>query len=253
MLVLTRGRNDQVVFPSLGIKVEILRIAGNKVRIGIEAPPEVPVVRNEILDSREPDAAAEQPERLTHEARNRLHRATLGLRFLQRSLAAGQAADAEAAIFKILNELKALEAEFGSPDARGAQGARNVGPKALLVEDDRNESELLAGYLRLSGFDVDTAEDGLQAMVRLADRDRPDVVLLDMRMPRFDGPRTISAIRRHPDYQGLRIFAVSGSDPRQTDVVVGPQGVDRWFRKPVDPAELVQAIRHDLAEEAVLA
>ena len=50
MLVLSRGRNDKVVFPTLGISVEILRVAGNKVRLGIEAPQEVPVHRHEVSD-----------------------------------------------------------------------------------------------------------------------------------------------------------------------------------------------------------
>ena len=50
MLVLSRGRNDKVVFPTLGISVEILRVAGNKVRLGIEAPHEVPVHRHEISE-----------------------------------------------------------------------------------------------------------------------------------------------------------------------------------------------------------
>src|SRR3990170_1989738 len=50
MLVLSRGRNDKVVFPTLGISVEILRVAGNKVRLGIEAPQEIPVHRHEVSE-----------------------------------------------------------------------------------------------------------------------------------------------------------------------------------------------------------
>jgi CheY-like chemotaxis protein len=111
---------------------------------------------------------------------------------------------------------------------------------------------LLAGYLRVSGFDVDTAADGLQAMVRLTEH-APDVVLLDMRMPRFDGRKTISAIRNNPDYRDVKLFAVSGMRPEEMNVTLGPGGVDRWFTKPVDPKGLLEALRDELHVERVLA
>ena len=59
MLVLSRGRNDKVVFPTLGISVEILRVAGNKVRLGIEAPHEIPVHRHEVSERMEANGEAE--------------------------------------------------------------------------------------------------------------------------------------------------------------------------------------------------
>ena len=122
--------------------------------------------------------------------------------------------------------------------------------RALLVEDDANESELLAGFLRLSGFSVDTAADGCDALDYLAQHDQPDVVLLDMQMPRCDGRSTISAIRDNPQFQGLRVFAVSGKVPAELGVTVGPQGVDRWFRKPLNPQSLVRELKRDLLVSA---
>ena len=129
--------------------------------------------------------------------------------------------------------------------------AKELHHSALVVEDDDNERELLAGCLRVSGFDVDTAADGLQAMVRLTEK-APDVVLLDMRMPRFDGRRTISAIRSNPEYRDLKLFAVSGTRPEEMNITVGPTGVNRWFQKPLNPKALIDALRDELHIERVL-
>jgi CheY-like chemotaxis protein len=187
---------------------------------------------------------------MSHATRNRLNAAALGLHVLHRKLETGDLSDAEATIFKIFNELKGIEAELGGPAQPGPDPITKH--RALVVEDDANERELLAGYLRASGFDVETAADGLQAMVRLTQQ-QPDVVLLDMRMPRFDGRRTVSAIRSNPDYRGLKLFAVSGSEPEDMDITLGPHGVDRWFCKPVDPKRLVDALRDALDTERILA
>lgn len=257
MLVLSRGRNDKVVFPTLGISVEILRVEGKNVRLGIDAPKSIPILREEIAHQLDEGGVAEphsQSKGLSHTMRNRLQKATLGLRMLQRMLDVGKADDAEPTIFKIFTELKAIEDDLaGQRSSRLESANARGGLRALVVEDDPNERELLAGYLRLSGFEVDTAMDGLQAIVQLSKSDRPDVVLLDMRMPRFDGRKTVSAIRQNPEHRTLKVFAVTGTDPVEAAVDVGPEGVNRWFTKPVDPQALVQAMHLDLSQELVSA
>jgi carbon storage regulator CsrA len=262
MLVLSRGRNDKVVFPTLGISVEILRVAGNKVRLGIDAPQEIPVHRHEVSERMEahgeretvkfPTSHQRPAAKLTHDMRNRLNSAALGLHLLHRNVETGDMSDAEATIFKIFNELKAIEKELEQPAPMMPAFHTEGHHRALVVEDNDNERELLAGCLRAGGFDVDTAADGLQAMVRLTER-APDVVLLDIRMPRFDGQKTISAIRGNPDYRGLKLFAVTGTRPEDTNISVGPNGVDRWFVKPLNPNALLDALQADLCAERVLA
>jgi CheY-like chemotaxis protein len=172
---------------------------------------------------------------------------------LERMLDSGKAYDAEPTIFRIFSELKAIEEDLNGGATEAAKPIAHRNQRALVVEDDANERELLAGYLRLSGFEVDTAMDGLQAMVQLSKHDRPDVVLLDMRMPRFDGCKTVAAIRQNPDHQNLKIFAVTGTVPTEAAVKVGPEGVNRWFMKPVDPEQLVQAMHLEFTEDLVSA
>lgn len=269
MLVLTRGRNDKVVFPTLGISVEILRVAGNKVRLGIDAPKTIPVLRHEIPARNE---SMEQPEsipfsaelscptRISHSVRNRLNSAALGLHYLHRMFESDQLNDAEATIFKVFNELKAIESEIDGGTGSQPAASRTVAeewaapqlshhPRALVVEDDDNERELLAGCLRMSGVEVETAVDGLQAMVRLTQGGRPNVVLLDMKMPQCDGSKTVSAIRDNPNYRDVRLFAVTGASQEEMNISVGPNGVDRWFTKPVNPQQLLNALREDLPSE----
>jgi carbon storage regulator CsrA len=267
MLVLSRGQNDKVVFPTLGISVEIIRVAGKKVRLGIEAPEEIPVHRHEVCERIQakaitgeedkqvlkfPEAKKSYMARLNHDTRNRLNAAALGLHVLHRKLENGDLADAESTIFTIFSELKGIENLLEEPSKSPAKPEAEVHRRALVVEDNDNERELLAGYLRVSGFDVDTAADGLQAMVRLT-QSAPDVVLLDMRMPRFDGQKTVAAIRNNPDYRGLKLFAVSGTKPEEMNVNVGPNGVDRWFTKPLDPKTLIDALYDELHTERILA
>ena len=248
MLVLSRGPTDKIIFPNLDITVEILRIAGNRVRVGIDAPKDVRVLRHELVDEPSGMGASTRTSHLSHEFRNRLNTANLALHLLQRQLDAGLAEEAEATLQKALRELDTLNETIGGTEGAQTNSDQERPPcRALLVEDDANESELLAGYLRMSGFDVDRAMDGLQAMVYLSRHRSPDIVLLDMQMPRMNGPKTVSSIRWNPAYRDVKIFAVSGTPQSECGVRIGPKGVDRWFSKPINPQQLVDEMNRDLA------
>ena len=118
----------------------------------------------------------------------------------------------------------------------------NQTPQALLVEDSATERQLLEAYLDLCGFNVTTAEDGQDALDYLSLHARPDVVLLDMMMPRIDGPGFVRSVRADPKLHGLSIFAISGSERRDFDIPTGPEGVDRWYTKPLNPKTLVSDV-----------
>ncbi len=249
MLVLSRRAGERIVFPSLGVTVELLRIHGSVVRVGIEAPPSVRVLREEV-------AAAPQgkrPERPspTHELCNRLSKVALTLHLFQRLRDAGRDAEAESTLERAFRALDALDRDAVAALVAGdPPAAPHRAPRALLVEDDANERELLAGLLTMNGCECVTAADGEEALRYLAGEDRPDVVLLDMRMPRRDGPSTLRAIRAEPRLAGLQVFGVSGSAPLELGVPTGPDGVDGWFPKPLNPRTLWDAIRRSVASPA---
>ncbi len=254
MLVLSRKPQETIVFPNLGITLEIVRIADGKVRVGIDAPSEVHVLRGELAErlANAIDSGASSEgaaDKSTHRLRNRVHTARLGLKLLEKQLAGGLFDQAEETLAKALGIFRELDSEL----ARASNGANiDLGRRALVVEDDENESHLLAGILRMSGYVVDTAHDGLQAIESLK-KNQPTFVLLDMNMPRCDGLTTLALIRARPEWRGLRIFAVTGCSQREMGVSVSEVGVDRWFQKPVDPEVLLGAMNESAESRCVSA
>jgi len=249
MLVLSRRANEKIVFPNLGITVDVLGIKGNSARLGIDAPANVTVMRDELLAQlseaeRTALAQVEKRPELSHAVRNRLNAVNIALHLFRRQCQAGLEVDAERTFDRLISEFGRLEDEVGShrPVPKPAQ----PNYRALLIEDDQNESELLAGFLRMTGFEVATAEDGSDALDYLQSHKRPDLVLLDMLMPRCDGPSTVQAIRCNHDYDPMKIFAVSGTSPMTLGVTIGPGGIDRWFPKPINPETLVRELAREL-------
>jgi carbon storage regulator CsrA len=257
MLVLSRRPNEKVLFPSINTTVQVLSIKRGAVRIGIEAPPEVPIWRAELQEPAAEweatpplaEAAESRLRGLQHLLRNRLSVTTVGLALLRQQARAGLSDELESTIANIEEDMHLLRQRLDReaattlpPPPQPSRKAR----KALLVEDDQNERELLAGLLRLSGFVVDTAGDGCDALDHLRAGERPDVVLLDMGLPRCDGATTAREIRRDPAWAGLKIFAVSGHSPNEYDLDRGPASIDRWFHKPLDPAVLLRELTQEL-------
>jgi len=259
MLVLTRRETEKILLPDLGVTVELMSVSGNRARLGISAPKSVRILREEVAANgrliQEAAARGTFNRDFAHEMRNRLNGAGIALEMLRLHLEAGNSTSALGPLEKVAEELNGLMADLLAAEsaAAAAKASAKASAKArrpwraLLVEDNANESNLLAGYLRMTGFEVDTAGDGADALDYLHSHDRPDVVLLDMLMPRCDGPTTVGRIRRDPHLDGMKIYAVSGTSQKRFDVQTGPAGVDRWFTKPVDPRELVRQIDSELA------
>ena len=185
----------------------------------------------------------------THAFRNRLNEITLRLFLTEQLLKAGRSREVPALIGEVLDELSALNhLADPSPDRKvRIERDNSVPPTALLVEDDLNERELLAAYLRMHGFRVEVVVDGVDAIEFLSRGPLPDLVLLDLGLPRLSGADTVHSIREDPHLHALTIYAISGSQPDELGIPFGEHGVDRWFSKPLNPESLVKEIRSEFA------
>ena len=89
MLVLSRKADQKIVFPNLGITLKLLSVKGNLARIGIEAPSDMPVLREELVDESAAPGAPYVSRELRHDVRNSLNTIRLAVELFQRQMEAG--------------------------------------------------------------------------------------------------------------------------------------------------------------------
>ena len=258
MLVISRKEGQRVVLPSLGVAVRLLKTSGSSARLGIDAPRSIRVVREELLDDAEKLLASDTSgleEEQRHKLRGHLNSAAMGLNLLYRMLEKHETEKANSTILRVFSQLREIEQlvdvkPMGTRPTSSEIISNDV--QALIVEDNHNECELFAAFLRSYGIMADTAFNGREALERLSDPHRAyDIVLLDMQMPELNGAETVARIRAERRLDGIKLFAVSGSPQQQFNVPIGPEGVDRWFAKPVDSDELIARMFMDLQREPV--
>jgi len=123
-----------------------------------------------------------------------------------------------------------------SPAGGRADGTRL---RALVVDDERPLVEIVSSYLEREGFDVLAAFDGEQA-VELARDEQPDLVVLDLMLPRMDG---IEACRRIRGFSDAYIIMLTAK-AEEADAIVGlSTGADDYLTKPFSPGELIARVR----------
>ncbi len=127
-------------------------------------------------------------------------------------------------------------------------------PRVLIVDDAPSIRLLIRTNLELADFAVEEVEDGLACMTHLADVDElPDVVTLDVMMPKQGGLATAAAIRSDPRTAGVGIVMVTTQN-LPSDIARGERaGVDAYVTKPFDPDDLVATVKAVAAQAAARA
>ncbi|MDX2604728.1 response regulator [Streptomyces caniscabiei] len=119
--------------------------------------------------------------------------------------------------------------------------------RVLVVDDNKVIRQLIRVNLELEGFEVVTAADGAECL-DVVHQVRPDLITLDVVMPRLDGLRTAAQLRGDPRTRRLPLAIVSACT--QYEVEAGLDvGVDAFLAKPFEPSELVALVRQ-LVERA---
>lgn len=117
----------------------------------------------------------------------------------------------------------------------------------LIVDDEPNIVISLEFLMKREGFDVLVATDGDSALQAMADR-TPDVVLLDIMLPKKDGFEVCQTIRANPEWNAVKVVMLTAKG-RDTEVAKGlALGADAYTTKPFSTKDLVQQVKQLLGE-----
>ncbi len=120
-------------------------------------------------------------------------------------------------------------------------------PTVLIVEDEQSLNEAYQLILRKAGYRVQVAFDGQEALEILS-MEEPELILLDLRMPRMDGIEFLRNYNLRQEHPGVKVIVFSNYDMQKEIDEAYNLGADRYFMKALaSPKELLQVVDHTLA------
>ncbi|MCR9251215.1 MAG: response regulator transcription factor [bacterium] len=127
-------------------------------------------------------------------------------------------------------------------------GSKNS-QKILVVDDEADILELLKYNLSKEGYEVKIASDGIKG-VDIAKSFLPDMILLDIMMPKQDGVETCRQIRELPELQNTFVIFLTARSEEYSEVAAFDMGADDYITKPIKPRALVSRINALFRREA---
>jgi DNA-binding response OmpR family regulator len=119
----------------------------------------------------------------------------------------------------------------------------------LVVDDNRALCNVIQDALQKAGLAVRVAHNGKQCLAAVA-AERPDVVVLDVKMPVMDGYKTLRELRRNPKTNLLPVVLLTGNPGEPGELAGWMAGIDRYLAKPCDIARLVSVVEELLPTSA---
>ncbi len=114
--------------------------------------------------------------------------------------------------------------------------------KILLVDDEPDILDFLGYNLSMEGFEVFTAENGVQGL-ELARAERPQVIILDVMMPEMDGIETCEEIRKIPELKNSMVAFLTARGEDYSQIAGFEAGADDYITKPIKPKVLISRVR----------
>jgi CheY-like chemotaxis protein len=114
--------------------------------------------------------------------------------------------------------------------------------KLLVVDDHPETRSIIVRVLQQEGYQVVSAANGAEGL-KLADVEKPDLIMLDFMMPIMDGRETCERLRQRPEMAKVPIIMFTAVDDPQQKLSVFDAGADDYLNKPTEPAELVERVK----------
>ena len=119
--------------------------------------------------------------------------------------------------------------------------------RVLIVEDQEDNAIIYEAMLRYAGYEVLTATDGLAGLEAIR-RDRPDLVLLDISLPKLSGFEVAAVVQEDPELAGVRLVALTALAFAADRERAGRLGFAAYLAKPIEPRAVLEEVRQQIGE-----
>ena len=121
--------------------------------------------------------------------------------------------------------------------------------KVMIIDDSKTIRRTAETLLKKEGCEVLTAEDGFDALAKIADH-KPDIIFVDVMMPRLDGYLTCALIKNNSEFKSTPVIMLSSKDGLFDKAKGRIVGSDQYLTKPFSKQELLDAIQQHVSSKA---